>query len=217
MKTHSLPPTELNCRLSATYPWVPVKKDDPDVIKFPPGSSNPYVKDGKVLINDPNNDGYLITVFPGLAVGAVVDGSGCGLRARLAANIVLAVLYEMIGGLVDIFKNSSPAPVASSDIYNWMQKVIVNAHRRIKKTTEAGSTTASFFILSKTSQTTKNSNNDVTSDGLNHKYTCFFAATGDVEAFFYSKKQNKWKYLFRDPSRFDALRIDPSHTPGGLG
>lgn len=167
---------------------------------------NPYVsEDGKILTNDPNNDGYFVLNFPGLCIGSVVDGSGYGHRARLASNIVLAYVNELSTELVVEFERArdTGTMVQSTFIQKWLQKVIIQSHRRIKEIIEAGATTLTVFVITRIA----NSRN----------YLCSYVVAGDTEGYYYSEATEQWKPLFKDPALNEAVRLDTSITPGGLG
>ena len=108
--------------------------------------------------------------------------------------------------MIDKFSPSKEV-LSSYDIFTWIQKVAILSHRTIKNTAEAGSCTASFFVITRV----KNSAD----------YLCCFASTGDVEAFYctFDKEtgKKKWQFLYKEPDEFSILRMDTSHTPGGLG
>lgn len=127
-------------------------------------------------------------------------------------------------------------PANSSDIYEWLQKVVVLAHQKCKSVTEAGSSSASFFVILKRAeysstfltspQDPNNNNQQPTADNFHSNstiynpdldYVCFFAAVGDVEAYHYSKYTGKWSNILKEISPFDRVRIDSTRSPGGIG
>ncbi|KAJ3212320.1 hypothetical protein HK099_007761 [Clydaea vesicula] len=176
------------------------------IANFKMESTNPYIKDGKVLINDPNNDGYLVYVFKGLTVGCVIDGSGSGLRAKLAGNLVLATVNDLLPELKQLFLDNSSKKISSMELHKWLQKVIIESHIKIKSISEAGSTTLIAYVLTELEE-------PIDDDKL---LLCYLAS-GDVEAFHCSHKRNLWSNLLKEPCQFTKLRFDTSITPGGVG
>lgn len=179
-------------------------------------------------LSDPNNDGFFTNIYPGIAIGGTVDGSGPGYTSKLAANIALAVCHQESAALVSRLSNSSlglqnPGQELTPDsalpktadtsaiVFDWLQLVIAKAHQAIKSAQDAGSCTASFYVLLACTNEQASTNKSQYSDG----YMLFFAAIGDVEIHVYSRDNDEWVSVCKEPGVFDKPRTDTSETPGG--
>ncbi|KAI8813014.1 hypothetical protein BJ742DRAFT_790761 [Cladochytrium replicatum] len=175
--------------LAATYPLVPNPRRALN-------SKEPE----KVLLNDPNNDAWFsCSLANGVVVGATADGSGRGPQARLAAGVVMAITYEMIPELTTAYSGVS---ARSSSVFEWIHKVIVRSQQIISSLNEAGSTTASVYVI----VPTKDGNR-----------LCMYAFIGDVEGFHYNSTTRTWRSLGRHPLLHEEVRLNTSSTPGALG
>ena len=189
----------IDCTLTATYPWVKKVKtadqkkkkaqgrlsETSQMMELPLPADNEITKrynprptQDHFLYNDPNADGFLLTLGHGIMIGAVADGSGAGHQARLASNLCLAAMYDMlIDSGVGRFESTDPPPQDQSgavedqqqkkeepelafkadlsqfktthDVLKFLEKVILHGHTKMAATDECGATTVVMYVLMK--------------------------------------------------------------------
>ena len=215
-----------SAKLTATYPMVP-RSQSMNANMTLSGNEDPAEL---VLLNDPNNDGYLTVFGKGWICGATVDGSGAGYHAHLAGNIMLATMYDMIFG--DTASDSSPLSKFSlkqmpwkttHDCCNFMEKVMRKAHKNMIETDECGSTTCIMYTMTEASQDdfdfyhSKSQKFQEKFKGAETMYVLNYLICGDAEGYHYSSHDKHWRSLHEPPAIRDHLRLNTSITPGGLG
>lgn len=197
------------------------------------------------LLNDPNADGYVLVRGEGFVMGATADGSGAGAHARYAANIFLAcLLYKLVGepsqydpyNVVDDDKPSSHAKTrrplefsSTHDLMRFLQEVIMFAQQVLVDTDEAGGTTLVAYamteldaaqadwIFKKSPSTFSWYRNEPTPDPKRRMMALNYVIAGDAEGFWYNAAKKKWKSIEQRPLDTDAIRLNTSYTPGGIG
>ncbi|KAI3660379.1 hypothetical protein MP638_005393 [Amoeboaphelidium occidentale] len=190
------------------------------------------------LLNDPNNDGYLCIIGNGFVIGGTVDGSGAGLHARLAANIILSVLYEMatqspsqevadheLSGKYTPFYLSNRPWRSSHDAMMFLKKVCKFSQELISDCDEAGASTVALYAITTLDQSFRTSFDKLReSSHFNDRFppgsdifVCNYLIAGDAEGFHYSPRTEQWQSMVHPPSASDSIRLNSSYTPGGIG
>lgn len=197
----------------------------------------------KVLLNDPNADGFMICIGDDFVVGAVVDGSGAGAHARLAANLALAELFDLlindgsstINTITTTKSTVGNVLATTHDTMNLLERALSRAHRLLVDVEEAGATTLIFYILTaiRTDGTDGLAQQDkrlsspavrrmIDSSSSSTKtaelpFVLNYIIAGDIEGFWYDAKRERWDSLHQPVLMDESLRLNASVTPGGIG
>lgn len=191
-KFFTLQPTRkrLDCSchsvLSATYPYIENATGE------------------KVLLNDPNADGFVSVIFPGMTIGAVADGSGSGERAWLASNLALSAVYDATISATGDLEHPLRRLKTTEDGLKFLLDVVARAQRNILSMENAGATTACFYLLAKLAESKTST------------HVLMYIVVGDVELLWYDRQTGSWSSLVHS-SYTEGIRLNTATTPGGLG